>query len=202
MLNLLGLGIAKEIPPRDPDVIVPLGYSMDSRGLSKATKNGIHRALVCGRKFNHALVCMANDDICTVGTEGEQRRLKLEFVRDQHFDETRVISVGPIQNTVTELTMVKAALAERSVTPREVLLICNRHHGASALLIAYGLWSGVRISLKYSSGNVSQPDHELFLLRREWTWIVSNWIRYAALRILGLERVKKISQPKMKLKLA
>ena len=196
MLGLVGLGVAKELNPWHPEVIVPLGYSTDRGGrLSNATKAGLNYALYYAHEFPKSIVVFANDDICFLGSERRQQEQKLELIRNVRFDGNRVISVGPIQNTVTELMKVKQALEEHGIAPKELLLVTNRYHGASALYIATALWPGVRIALRYSSGKVSQPDHELFFLRHEWTWILSNWIRYAALRILGIERVKKIAQP-------
>ena len=105
-----------ERKPIQPDVIVPLSYAMLPNALAFGTTQGIHAAYGWATQFPSAVVAFGNPSHCFPGSEIAEEREKMQLLQTLGLPEERIISGGPIQNTVTELRAVAAALKQRGTT--------------------------------------------------------------------------------------
>ena len=181
-----------ERKPIQPDVIVPLSYAMLPNALAFGTTQGIHAAYGWATQFPSAVVAFGNPSHCFPGSEIAEEREKMQLLQTLGLPEERIISGGPIQNTVTELRAVAAALKQRGIQPLEVLLVIESLHSRGGLYIAQRVFPGARISLKYSHATVWQPDHPFFFQQSRRNWFMANILRQVALRILGIDQAAKV----------
>lgn len=186
----------RQIPPHDPEVIVPLDYATDiHRSISSMSLTTLVRAIsYANHEFPHALIAYAHTKHCFAGAEkviALQKAAILDNGPIMPVPPERVVDAGGIINSVTEAWAVRDALYRRNVEPREILLVVGHQHSRSALYIWREVFPTTRISLIYSDGSEWQSDHVFPDQRSGWAWALANIKRQVALRIMGLEWVAK-----------
>jgi hypothetical protein len=177
--------------PSHPTVIVPLDYGTLTDELFVGTRECLFSAFYCARMSQtNPVIAYANSDHCFAGSDTFASKEKLELARSEGFPMERVIDAGGASNSVLEARRIKEVLLEKGVDLSEILLIADNIHARSVLFIWKRVFPETRLSLECIPTRLAYRDNSLFLYQRtRERWIVSNAMRYAALRIFGLELV-------------
>jgi hypothetical protein len=169
--------IPVEIEPRDPKVIVSLGYGITegpNPQLSEATKESLEIAIQWANHFPYAFVVFGNSSHTGLNDNGAlEEQLKWKLVDELGFPRERVMSVGPITNTITEAEAVHKILVVPEDT--ELLLITVAIHGAP--FVYYQVFKKEWFSLQYIKDPGYQEDHALKNQKGAFRWLLATEIR-------------------------
>ncbi|MGC9602344.1 MAG: hypothetical protein ABSE76_01195 [Minisyncoccia bacterium] len=179
--------------PRNPDIIVPLGYGCNHDALARATTEAMQVAIEQLAFYPRACVAFGNSSHCYSGSELFEAKKKLLMLERAGIRSARIINAGAITNTVMEARAIKAEILRHpELKLSEVLLIAEHFH---AYFGADAVWKktfpGVVISLKKIATPAYQKDHVFPAQQTFRGWLMAGVKRRAALKIMGIDWVGK-----------
>lgn len=184
----------REVPPHDPDVIIAICYGVLPDRLADGTLATLREAIRLADIFPRAVIAFGNAAICFDKSEIAEHKFKMAIIETEHFPQMRLVVAPRIYNTVTEAKEIKKELERSGIRAREIAIVAAEAHSRAVMYIYRRIFPDTRMALVYIPFETEyQPDHTVTLQTGPWFWIVANILRQIALRVLGLERVGKVT---------
>jgi len=194
----------KVLPESSPDCIIALSYVVKRGALTNGTREVLLRVIEYWKKFPLAIIAFANSSHCFPGSDTVEEKLKYQLIDKARIPRSFVFSCGSAMNTVTEAEAICRGLQLAEFYPKNLLIVTGLLHSRGARFVwertAPRYFKGVRIHIAVISLEYEyQKDHPLMFQRGLGRWIFANIARQAALRILGLQFVRKVHDPTIKI---
>ncbi|MDO8591851.1 MAG: hypothetical protein Q7R60_02955 [bacterium] len=182
-------GLSDDERVNDCNVVIALGYGFSSKGLPDAAQKTTKTAAQIAKQANVPLV------ICNVNYFGEDKMraentAKRKIIKQQQFV-GKIILAKPCQNSVTEARNIKQALLEAGVNPQTITVVCDWPHARSTRIIYKKTFPNSTIRIVSVNANWDE-NHLVPAQQSNLKWLIANFKRHAALRVIGLNLVAKI----------
>lgn len=180
-----------------PDIIVAITYGSKREKLAEATRLALVGASLLGQLYPFAKIAYGCPSNCYPNSEVGERKLKeYLLIVKQGINPVRVLSGEVCSNSITEATAVKHTAKTHKCPANSLLVICTRVHARSIRHIWKKTFPEATIILSILSGDPDvEVDHQILLQRGRLRWLLANIARHCAMRVFGLEFVKRIQHP-------
>lgn len=180
--------VPPQVRPHHPEIIVSLGYGVTggpNPQLSRATAQSMRLAVEWANKFPSAIIMFGNSSHTLHDGGKREEELKFQLLDILRFPRSRVVSVGPIDNSISEMRAVGDEMIHRLKVadwwPEEILLITVAvHHAADVWRRDPNINSVGRLSLQYVDDPGYQRDHILKNQQSGFRWLLANVMRTVA----------------------